>query len=73
MPIHAYLEGQAFDPELIEQMSCALERVCEVLTLRLVDDRRTRLVAQTIIHFAQRGVRDAETLRHMTLKEFKAD
>jgi hypothetical protein len=73
MPIDSFLDGKTFDPELIAEMSSALERVCEVLKLNLVDDRRTRLVAQTIIHFAKRGIRDADTLRLMTLREFKAD
>lgn len=73
MPIDSFLDGKTFDPELIAEMSSALERVCEVPKLNLVDDRRTRLVAQTIIHFAKRGIRDADTLRLMTLREFKAD
>jgi len=54
-------------------MSIALERVCGVLQLELVDDRLTRFVAEKIIQFAQYGVRDADILRLMTLKEFKAD
>jgi hypothetical protein len=39
--------------------------------LKVVDDASTRLVARTIIELKQRGVRDAATLRAMTLKEFK--
>jgi hypothetical protein len=73
MPIRSYLNGKIFDPELIAEMSIALERVCGVLQLELVDDRLTRFVAEKIIQFAQYGVRDADTLRLMTLKEFKAD
>lgn len=71
MPITPYLAGQAFDPEVIRQMSLALETVCETLRLRLTDDPNTRLVASKIIELAQRGVRDAPTLSAMTLKEFK--
>jgi hypothetical protein len=37
----------------------------------MVDDAATRLVAQKIIELTQRGVSDADTLRVMTLKEFK--
>ena len=71
MPITPYLAGQAFDPEVIRQMSLTLETVCETLRLRLTDDPNTRLVASKIIELAQRGVRDAPTLSAMTLKEFK--
>jgi hypothetical protein len=71
MPITPYLAGQAFEPELIRQMSLALECVCDTLNLRLADDANARLVASKIIEFAQRGVRDAPTLSAMTLKEFK--
>ena len=71
MPIRPFLAGQAFEPEVIQQMSLALETVCEKLTLKLTDDRATRLVASKIFEFAERGVRDAPTLTAMTLKEFK--
>jgi len=71
MPIRPFLVGQAFEPEIIREMSLALENVCETLALRLVDDPNARLVASKIIELAQRGVRDAPTLTAMTLKEFK--
>jgi hypothetical protein len=67
MPIRPFLAGQAFEPELIRQMSVALETVCGKLELSLVDDPATRLLASTIIELAQRGVRDAPTLSAMTL------
>ena len=71
VPITPYLARQAFEPELIRQMSLALETVCGTLELRLTDDPNTRLVASKIIELAQRGVRDGATLSEMTLKEFK--
>jgi len=71
MPIRPFLAGQPFDPELIQQMSSALEIVCGKLQIRLTDDPSTRLVASKIIELAQRGVRDTEILAAMTLKEFK--
>jgi hypothetical protein len=71
MPIRPFLAGQAFQPEIIGQMSLALESVCEKLELNSTDDPATRLVAKKIIELAQRGVRDATTLSAMTLKEFK--
>ena len=71
MPITPFLAGQAFEPELIREMSLALESVCDTLGLRLTDDRNRRFVASKIIELAQRGVRDAATLSAITLKEFK--
>ena len=71
MPIRPFLASQAFEPEIIREMSLALENVCETLALRLADDANTRLVASKIIELAQRGVRDGPTLTTMTLKEFK--
>jgi hypothetical protein len=71
MPITPYLAGQAIEPEVIREMSLALESVCDTLKLRLTDDANTRLVATKIIELAQRGVRDAPSLSAMTLKEFK--
>lgn len=70
MPIRPFLAGQAFEPELIEQMSSALVRACEALQLRVIDDAANRMVARTIIGLAERGVRDADTLIAMTLREF---
>jgi hypothetical protein len=71
MPIRPFLAGQAFEPDLIRSMSCALQTVCDTLRLKMVDDAATRLVAQKIIELAQRGVRDAATLAKLTLQEFK--
>jgi hypothetical protein len=71
MPIRPFLASQVFEPELILQMSLALESVCETLELSFTDDPTTRLVASKIIELAQRGVRDVPTLSAMTLKEFK--
>ena len=71
MPIWPFLAGQAFDPETIRDMSLALEKVCEALSLKMVDDAATRLVAEKIIKLAHWGVRDVTSLTAMTLKEFK--
>jgi hypothetical protein len=71
MPIRPFLAHQPFEPEIIATMSAALESVCEALSLKVIDDAATRLVAEKIIQLAQRGVRDATTLTAMTLKEFK--
>jgi len=71
MPIRPFLAGQALEPELIRQMSLALETICGKFGMELTDNPATRVVAQKIIELAQRGVRDAPTITEMTLKELK--
>ena len=71
MPIRPFLAGQPFDPETIRDMSLALQNVCDALSLKMVDDAATRIIAEKIIELAQRGVRDVSTLTAMTLKEFR--
>ena len=71
MPIRPFLASQAFEPEIIREMSLALQSVCDTLKLRLADEPNTRLIASKIIELAQRGVRDAPTLSAMTLKGFR--
>ena len=71
MTIHPFLSGQEFDPETIQKMIDALERVCNALGLKMVDDPATRLIAKKIIEQAQGGVRDVSTLTALTLEEFQ--
>src|SRR5215472_15776395 len=61
MPIRGFLSGQAFEPEVVRQMSLALETVCGKFGMKLTEDPATRVVALKIIELAQR-VRDAPTL-----------
>lgn len=70
MAIRPFLAGRVFEPELIEHMSTALVRACEALQLQVIDDAATRMVAGAIIALAEQGVRDAESLVAMTLREF---
>jgi hypothetical protein len=70
MPITPFLAGQAFDPEAIENMSAAFLAACDALRLKVGDDPATRTVAAKVIEFAQRGIRDPNMLRKLTLKEF---
>jgi len=71
MPIRGFLSGQAFEPEVIRQMSLALETVCGKFGMKLTEDPATRVVALKIIELAQRGLHDAPTLSEMALKELK--
>ena len=70
MPITPYLAHQAFEPEVIETMSAAFVAACDALHLKVGKDPATRFVAEKVIEFAQRGIRDPDVLRTMTLKEF---
>jgi hypothetical protein len=71
MTIRPFLSGHEFDPETIQKMTDALERVCNALGLKMVDDPATRLIAKKVIEQAQRGVRDVSTLTTLTLEEFQ--
>jgi hypothetical protein len=73
MPIRPFLAGQAFEPEAITTMSQALERACDALRLRMIDDSATRLVAEKIIELTRWGIRDADTLVSLVLKELQPD
>jgi len=71
MPIRGFLSGQAFEPEVVRQMSLALETICGKFGMKLTDEPATRVVALKIIELAERGVRDEPTLTEMTLQELK--
>jgi hypothetical protein len=70
MPITPFLAGLAFDPETIENMSAALVEACDALHLKVADDPATRFVAEKIIEWAQRGIRDPNMLWKLTVNEF---
>ncbi len=69
MPITLFLAGQAFELEVIEIMSAAFVAACDALHLK-ISDPAARFVAEKVIELAQRGIRDPEELRTMTLREF---
>jgi hypothetical protein len=71
MPIRPFLADRPFDPEMIREMSRALEAVCEALNRRMADDAATRSIAEKIIELAQRGVKSADAFTALTLKEIK--
>jgi hypothetical protein len=73
MPITPFLAGQAFEPDVLRNMSAAFERVCEKLGLIIRHDPATELVAKFIVNLAQHGVHDADALLKATLSEFDLD
>jgi len=50
--------------------SLALASACRTLGLRVGEDPAAAWIAETVIKFAQRGIRDPVELRRMTLKQF---
>ena len=64
-------QAKHFEPEVVRQMSLALETICWKFGMKLIEDPATRVVALKIIELAQRGVHDAPTLTELTLKELK--
>ena len=70
MPIHPFLSGRAFDPETIRDMSLALQKVCDALSLKMIDDAATRVILEKII--AQRRARDVSSLTATTRKGRRA-
>jgi len=69
LPTTLILAGQASDLEVIESMSAAFVAACDALHLK-IGDPAARFVAEKVINLAQRGIRDPDMLRTMTLKEF---
>ena len=68
MPIRPFLEGEFFDPDLIETMSQALADACKTLGLKDKDDAAVRLLALRIIASAREGIHDQELLKAAALK-----
>lgn len=73
MPIRPYLQGQAFDPDIIRVMGVAFENTCKELGILNKHDAVTRIVARTVIDMAQRGFRDAASLSAAVMNEFRPD
>ena len=72
MPLYRLLQNCAFDQPQIEAMAYAFESVCQERRLRHVKDDKVReLVAQKVIEFAQRGVKDPQRLRDVVASAIK--
>jgi hypothetical protein len=69
--IHRFLNGEAFDPDTVENMSSALASACKELGLRETDDAANRLLAMRIIDMASAGVRNTALLRAAALRGLK--
>ena len=71
--IRSFLARQAFEPDVVRNMSLAFDSARKALGLRTREDPATTCVAQKVFELAQRGIRDVATLRAMTLKEFNRE
>jgi hypothetical protein len=68
VPIRPFLEGEAFDPEVIEAMSEALADACTTLGLKDKEDAAVRLLAMRMIAQARAGVHDRALLKAAALE-----
>jgi hypothetical protein len=66
-----FASGQAFQPETIEAMGIAYEKVCESLKLVERSGQLHELIARNIIELATCGVHDAERLCACVLATYK--
>lgn len=73
MPITPYLRDQAFEPEVIEEMSAAFIQARRALGLDDRSDKLTELVAHHIIEMAQRGIRGQAALYFAALEKFTSN
>jgi len=72
MTIHRMLQNHAFEPEAIMTMTAAYDEVLHKLCLAHRSDPITWIVAEKVIHFAQRGERDAVRLRELALESLSS-
>ncbi len=71
MSIVPFLRDRGFDPEVVDSMSIAFDRVCDMMGLTTKRDPATELVARKVIEYAQRGIRDAVMLVEAVKKDFE--
>jgi hypothetical protein len=71
MPIYRLLQSASYDPEQIKVIVHAYESVLADLDLTNRADPMTEMVAKKVLECARFGKIDHETLRKLTLEEFK--
>jgi len=70
--ITPFLTDRGFDPEIVDNMSIAFDRVCDMMGLTTKRDPATELVAHKVIEYAQRGIRDAAMLIEAVKEDFES-
>ncbi len=73
MSITPFLTHRAFDPETVEIIASAFDKICADLGLSTREDRLTELVARHVIDAAQMGMRDEAAIRLSVLHNFKSN
>ncbi len=71
MPITPFLVQGNFGPDVIREMSEALESLCEVLHLPATATGARGILARRVITIAQTGERSGERMRDAVLAEMK--
>jgi hypothetical protein len=72
MAVYRLFKNEAFEPEAIATMTGAYADVCRLLGVDDGDHRRSTIVAEKVIEFAQRGARDHIRLRDCVLEALRA-
>jgi hypothetical protein len=66
MSIRKFIPGATFDPETIENMTTAFERIRVILNLKDPGDPLIEVVAKKVISLASRGILDPKEIeRHV--------
>jgi hypothetical protein len=68
VPIYPLLQGQVFDPELINALGTVFEDVLRTLKLTDRTDPLTTIVAKRIIEVARTGECDPQRIRETVLR-----
>ena len=71
MPITPYLNGQVFQPEVIQAMGIAFRNACESLKLIDKSDPLNEIIAMKIVELAHSGEHDSERLCAGVLVTYK--
>jgi hypothetical protein len=71
MAVHRLFKNEAFEPEVIVNMTRVYADVCQTLGLSDADHGETTVVAAKVIEFAQRGARDPILLRDCVLEALR--
>jgi hypothetical protein len=69
MPITPFLRNQAFQPEMLGELSKAFELVCAMRGVSSAAEPAAAEIARHIIVLAQRGIRDSNELARLVMGE----
>ncbi len=73
MSVLPFASRQVFDPEAVDVLASAFEKLCTELGLSVREDRMTELVARQVIEFAKKGIRNETAIRLSVLQEFTSN